>query len=431
VPAAQKPIEEQRLDTIRYGTENEIASLIQTLKTENVAYLDEALITLAGNTTNRNILSGVFSFFGERDREGLESRALQALEDWDIEANDTVLAAADYLGKLKVQAGISPLKTLLDTEEQRYMNVVFRSLGRIGGGIPENADEIADYLVDYYNNRSPGDENRRDIIVALGETGSAKGIALLSEIAGNNDERAPLRMAALEALSKIGKNEGLEALIASVSSPDPNVRATAIGALGPFDGPEVTNLILEAFRDTYYRTRIGAAQAAAKRKLTQAIPYLAYRAERDDVPQVKEEAIRSLGAMENAEATTVLVSLFEERKNADRVRILAAEMLLKDNPASYAEKLIAELDEAKAKNQTVLYNGFLRVIGGAKTPSLEALTRRFLASGGVVEKSYALDMTANNGFRSLIEEVRALTDPKNGNLARKAQVTLEKLEAGS
>jgi hypothetical protein len=135
--------------------------------------------------------------------------------------------------------------------------------------------------------------------------------------------------------------------------------------------------------------------------------------------------------MENDEAVVILAFLFEERKNADRVRILAAEMLLRDHSDAYAEKLVAELDDAKGRNQTALYNGFLRVIGGAKSPSLEALTRRFFAAGGVIEKSYALDMTANNGFRGLIEEVRALTDPKNGSLARKAQTTLERLEAGS
>jgi HEAT repeat protein len=428
LPASQKAVEEQRLDTIRFGTENEIASLVQTLKNEDAGYLDDALIALARNTMNRNILSGVFSFFGERERPGLEDRAFRALEDWDIEAADTVLTAVDYLGKLKVGAAIAPLKAILDAEERRFMNAAFRSLGRIGGGIPGESEEIAGYLVDYYTNRNPGDENRRDIIIALGETGSPAAIEFLSGIAANNDERVPLRMAALDALSKIRDPAGLEAVLAGVSSRDPNVRAAAVGALGPFEGPEVTAAILEAFRDSFYRTRMGAAQAAGTRKLAAAVPYLAYRAERDDVQQVKDEAIKALGVIGTSEAETILASFFEERKNSDRMRILAAEMLVRDHAGTYAEKIVAELDDAKARNQTALYNGLLRVIGSAKAPSLEAVTRRFLASGGVIEKSYALDMAANNEFRGLIEEVRILTDPKNGNLARKAQTALEKLD---
>jgi HEAT repeat protein len=428
MPASQKTLEEQRLDIIRFGTENEIVSLIQTLKSENIDYLDDALIVMVQNTVNRNILSGVFSFFTERTKGGLEDRALRALENWDIEATDTVLGAIDYLGKLKVEAAIFPLRGLLDIEERRFMNVVFRSLGRIGGGIPNEAEEIAEYLIDYYTSRNPGEENRRDIIVALGETHSPKGIEFLSEIAENNDERVPLRIAAMEALSKIGDPAGLDAVLSGASSQDPNVRAAAVSALGPFEGSEVNAVILEAFRDSFYRTRIGAAQAAGIRKMKIAVSYLAYRAERDEVPQVKDEAIRALGAIGTKEAETVLSSFFTERKNPDRIRILAAEMLIRDHAEDYAEKLVVELDDAKGRNQTALYNGFLRVIGSAKAPSLEAVTQRFLVSGGVIEKSYALDMAVNNEFRRLMEEVRTLTDPKNGNLARKAQAVLEKLD---
>jgi len=38
---------EKRLNTLRYGTDTEIATLIQTLKTENDPSLDNALIELA------------------------------------------------------------------------------------------------------------------------------------------------------------------------------------------------------------------------------------------------------------------------------------------------------------------------------------------------------------------------------------------------
>jgi hypothetical protein len=289
------------------------------------------------------------------------------------------------------------------------------------------AAEVSEYLVDYYTNRDPGDENRREIVVALGAVGSAAGTPFLREIAGNNDERGTLRMAALEALAKIGDPAGLDTVLDAISSADPNVRSSAVAALGPFSGDAVDKAIMEAFRDSYYRTRIAAAQAAKERKLESAIPYLQYRAERDDVPAVKDEAIRALGAIGDDKALDILGNLFGERKNADRVRLLAAEMLIQNRPDAYAEKVIIELDEAKKKNLTPLYNGFLRVLGAAKTKNIEDLARRFFFSGGVVEKSYALDMTVNNEFRNLADQVRELTDEKNGSLARKARTVLEKL----
>ncbi|GHV14352.1 PBS lyase [Spirochaetia bacterium] len=415
-----------RRDTIRYGTETEIASLIQTLHNEGADYLDDELVTLVETTRNRNILGGVFNFFGERNKGGLEVRAIRAIKERDEETNDTILAAADYLGKVKSEDAIDSLKELINTNEGRFMNTAIRSLGRAGGG-GRYADDIAEYLVELFSNAKTADEYRREIIGSLGETGSKKGTPFLSEFAANSEERAVLRIAALESLAKIGDDAGLEAILAAVADADPNVRSTAVASLGPFSGTAVDKAILEAFRDSYYRTRIGAAKASRERKLVEAVPYLKYRAEKDDVPQVKDEALRALGAIGAGEAIAILDTLFMERKTSDRVRIIAAEMLMKNDADTYLDKLIVELDEAKAKKQTPLYNGFLKVIGESKTGKLDSLTRRFLASGGIIEKSYALDMAANNDFKDLSDEIKPLTEDKNASLARKAKVTLEKL----
>jgi HEAT repeat protein len=420
-----KTEQQKWIETIRYGTDTEIAALIETLKTENVDYLDTELIQTARNTHNRNILTGLFSFFADREKPDLQGRALQALEDWDAESAAVVTGAIEYLGKLKIADGAEPLRKLLDSEERRYMNVSFRALGRIGGGNSALADDIAAYLMEYYEGRLPGDEYQRELVAAVGETGSKKGIDFLSAMADNNDARIPLRIAALESLAKIGDGAGKDAVIRGVSSQDPNVRSAAIAALGPFSGSDVDAAILEAFRDSFWRSRLGAAQSAEKRKLAAAVPYLGYRAEWDEVPSVKDAAIRALGAIGNPESTAVLESLFGERKRSDRVRALAAEMLMREKPDAYAGQVIAELDEAKKKNQTALYNGLLRVAGSSKTKGVLELAERMLRSGGAVEKAYALDMAVTNNFVSLRDQIQELADPKNGNLSRKAQRALE------
>ncbi|MDR1319616.1 MAG: HEAT repeat domain-containing protein [Treponema sp.] len=418
-------LEASRLATIHYGTETEIAGLIQALRNEGSDYLDDELAALSENTRNPNILSGLFSFFGDREKSGLEDRAIRAIEERDEETTGTVLSAAEYIGKVKAARAVPVLRELLDSREQRFMNTAFRALGRAGGA--EGNNETADYLIDYYTNGDPGEENRREIITALGAVGSKNGVAFLSEIAESDEERLALRIAALDSLSKIGDAEGLKAILVSIGAGDPNVRSGAVAALGPFSGEEVDKAILEAFRDSYYRTRLAAAQAARQRRLEAAIPYLKFRAERDDIPQVKDEAIRALGAIGNEESDGIVESLFNEKKNSDRVRLVAAEMLMKNNPAKYLDRLILELDEAKRKNQTALYNGFLKSIGEAKTESLESIARRFLKDGGVLEKSYGLDMAANNGFVSLAGEIRAVAGERSESLARKARRTLEKL----
>ncbi|HCC37109.1 MAG TPA: hypothetical protein DEQ14_05585 [Treponema sp.] len=422
---ARQVAEETRLATIKYGTETEIAALIQNLKDEGADYLDDELVVLAEKTRNQKILSGVFAFFGEREKSGLEERAMRAISERDTEMGETVLSAVDYLGKVKARQALPVLKELLDSEERRFMNTAFRALGRAGGD--EERDETCEYLVDYYTNGEPGDENRRDILIAVGETRSSAGVEFLAGIAGDSDQRLPLRMAALESLAKIGDDEGLEAILEAVTADDPNLRASAVAALGPFSGENVDLAILEAFRDSFYRTRLAAAQASRERRLEVAVPYLKFRAERDDVPQVKDEAIRALGAIANHEANEIINALFTERKNSDRVRLVAAEALMKNEPGQYLDQLIIELDEAKKKNQNPLYNGFLKILGESRDGGIEAVTRRLMTSGGIIEMSYALDMAANNNLTSLSEEIKKLAENKNESIARKARRTMEKL----
>ncbi|MDR2094422.1 MAG: HEAT repeat domain-containing protein [Treponema sp.] len=421
-------IKEERMDIIRYGTETEIAALIRTLKEEKTYYLNEELVRLSDTTKNPAIITGIFSFLGEQEKGDVEKRALRILEERDEEANETVLAAINYLGIIKNEDAMEYLQDILGAGEQRFTTAALRTMGRLASGNKDRADEAAEFLIDYYNNNNPGNEDQREIIVSIGESGSVAGISFLSDIIENNDERAVIRIAAVEALSKIGDPEGLPAIIYAVSSNDPNIRSTAVASLGPFNGDMVDKAILDGFRDSYYRTRIAAAKAAKERKLDAAVPYLRFRAEKDDVPTVKEDAIRALGAIFSDAARDTLNRLFLERKNSDTVRILAAEMLIENDAGGYTEALITELDEAKKRRYNNLYNGFLKVLSKAKTGKLEDTVRRFLSSGDVTEKFYALDIIVNNNFRIFIPDIQELTNEKNGNLSRRAKVMLEKLE---
>ena len=432
---SQQNVEASRLATIRYGTETEIVSLIQSLRNENAGYLDDELITLAQTTRNRQILSGVFGFFSVREKSGLEDRAIKAIDERDDEANETVLSAIDYLGRVKAGSAMPVIMKLLESEERRFMNSAFRALGRASSANRETADETADFLIDYYNNRNPGEENRSEVINAMGATKSANAVPFLTGIASNTDARFPLRIAAVNALSQIGDQRGLEAILACVNTNDANVRTAAIAALGPFSGDDVDKAILDGFRDSNYRTRLAAAQASRERKLVAAIPYLQFRAERDDVPNVKDEAIRALGeiagAANNEDAAKIIDGFFMDRKNAERVRLISAEMLMKISAGNYLSKLIIELDDSKLRNQTALYNGFLKIVSEAKiegdTGVMEGLTRRFLKDGGVLEKLYGLEMAANNSLKSLSEEIKILLNDRNESISRRAKQAAERL----
>jgi HEAT repeat protein len=361
--AKASPVKDTRFDTIRFGTEAEIATLIQTLRTDGTDELDDDIIALVKNTRNRRILSGAFAFFGQREKSGLEDRAVRAIEGWDEEETETVTAAIDYVGKIRYEPAAPILKGLIDAGESRFMNSALRSLGMVSGSETAASQETAEFLINFYENREPANEIRRDLIFALGETGSSNVVPLLSSIATNTDERPVIRVAALEAIAKIGDQNGLGAVLENVSASDSSIRSAAVTALGPFSGQEVDAVILDAFRDAFHGTRTAAARASRERKLVEAVPYLKFRAERDEVPAVQEEAIRALGAIANSDAMQIMETLFTGRRNPDRIRIVSGEMLMQNDPDRFIGSLVEEMDEAKRRNLTALYNGFLRIVG--------------------------------------------------------------------
>jgi len=420
-----------RRDVIRYGTEIEISSLIQTIRTENVDYLDEDFIRLAETTRNQDILTRLFGFFSENEKKGLEKRAMRAITEREDETYQTIYSAIDYLGKLRVAEAVPVILELLDTEERRYLIYGFRAIGRASSSDKELADETAEFLIDYYDYRNPGSDNYSIIITSLGDTGSSLAVPFLINIVTNTDERVPLRIAAINALSVIGDDNALEAILSCVGTNDPNVRSAAVAALSPFTGEAVDNAILDAFRDSYYRTRLAAAQASRERQLEAAVPYLKFRAERDDVANVRDEAIRSLGAIANAEAVETLEGLFTDGRAADRIRILSSEMLMKIDADRFFSRIVLEMNDAKTKNQNALYNGLLKVVGeavlqGSKT-EVERLAHSFMQNGAIVEKLYGLDLAANNNLTSLSEQIISLARDRNESLSRRARNTAEKL----
>ena len=427
---AQEPedLDALRLDIVRFGTETEIAALMQELREEGTDSLDSEIVALVDGTRNHNILAVAFNFFGERERTGLEERAIHAVEERFDEHSETVLAAITYLGSIGATDGMLVLREVIQSEERRFLNTAIRAIGRIGGAAGgEIADDMAEYLVDFYQDRDLEAGTQREIILALGTNGSAVAVEFLSDIAGNTEGGQFLRIAAIESLSQIGHTGGLDAILANVSAGEPHVRAAAVEALGPFSGAAVDAAILDAFRDSFERTRIAAAHASRERRLVAAVPYLRFRATRDESQAVREHSIRALGAIGNSESMQVIETLFAERRNSARVRTASGEILMQNEPDRFLDTFIEEMDEARRRNMTALYNSFLRILSRTTARDMEPITRRLMAERGIVERSYALEIAANNNLVSLADEIRTISEDNNQALARRARLTLERL----
>jgi hypothetical protein len=62
-----------------------------------------------------------------------------------------------------------------------------------------------------------------------------------------------------------------------------------------------------------------------------------------------------------------LEEIFEGERNPDRLRSLAAEMLIKQDPSAYTARVTTAMEDAKKKNRAALAAGFERALSSAKS----------------------------------------------------------------
>lgn len=419
--------EDGQRDVLRYGTDSEIAALIQTLKKNNSDALDDDLIDLAGKTKNTQIKSAVIIFFSDREKKGLEKEAVYLIENRNEAETGNVLTAIDYLGKIKYVDAQNNLRAALEGGEEIYRIPVIRAIGRaVNSG---NADDSAAYLINYYDTKTLGDDAQYALIAALGDTESKTAVPFLIRSVDEN-ARSGLTIAALAALAKIKDESARDIIIMRAASTDANIRAAAVEALGGFSGGKVEEAVIEAFRDSYYRTRIAAIKASAAKQFADAVPYLKFRAENDEQQSVRDEALRALGEIGNGKAASALEAIFNDKRTSDRSRVIAAGQLVKIDAGKYADDIITKIDESKRLNQKILYNGLVGVISTAKSDKLRPLAEKLFSSKDASDKAWALAITETNRFTNFKDEVEKLANEKNSGLANRAKIVLEKLSGG-
>ncbi len=422
--APEKTRDERRRDTIKYGTETEILELIKAVSGEKSDALDADLLAAAKSAKNPRIFQALLGYLASQKKAGAEDIAVGIMETWDQADRRTLEAAFSYAMQLKVAAAVPVLKEIVESDSADFLSQAIRTLGHCGG-----AGE-ADFLREYLERTEPADSVRLDIIYSLGELKAPSSVEFLAGLASDDERRAIERMYAIEALGKIGDPGGLDAIIGAFSSQDANVRLYAMTALKAFSGTAADERILEGFRDAFYKVRLVSADLSGERKLVSAVPFLIYRAERDEVPAVKDASIRALGKIASAEATAFLNKMFADKRTGDKARISIAAALLESDADGSIGTIIAAMDEAKkSKQKAELFNGLAKRLSSAVSPQLEDLARRFLASPDIVDKHYGLDIVIANGFTSQIETIRPLASDKSVALATKARLALEKLES--
>ncbi|MFI3258319.1 MAG: HEAT repeat domain-containing protein [Spirochaetales bacterium] len=395
---------EQRTETLLYGLDSEVASLVSTLITEKDNSFSEEILNLFQTARNTTLKDAIINYFTEFEDPALKDFALYLLEDPYDERSSTVNATINYVGKLKISEAGPLLQDIIESDNQSYFQSAMTAIGTIGG--PSEAEFLVEYLE---NDLSIA--QRQTLVRALGLLQAVETYDALVEMAQNEDENSYVRMYATEAIGNIKPDESLDILKNLYSSTDPNLREYVVKGIATNTSEEAQNLLLTALKDDYYKVRLAAVEAIKNQNIKNAGAALLYRSKNDSETSVIYACYDAIVALNYETGIDFLISLLEIDKTNDTVKSTIASALLKYDISRGIDAVITlaetTLTDDKKKNlRYALGKEFAKYENNA----FESICAKYLASDDVSTQGTGLDIYKTNPYAGLRSTVQSLAD---------------------
>ncbi len=413
---------EKRRQTLLYGLESDVTDLINTLiKEEDTTFADDILLVFT-KTKNPSVKEKIFAYFRILKDTRLQDYALDILQDPYDEKKQTVFSVFTYVADLEIKEAAPYITDLLKNENEEYFDAALSAIGKIGG-----ADDAL-FLAEYMKSNELSIARKQAVMRALGQLHAVETWDMLVETVKDEDENTFVRMYAAEAIGSMQKEESINILVDLFAQSDVNLRTYAVKGLSHYTDERAVAVILDAFKDNYYKVRLEAASAAKKNRITEAVPYLIYRSENDPENTVKYACYEALGSIKNSEAKEFLKKTLENKKLNETARAKAGVVILENSIdelyTALSETLLETLKDDKLKN---LRYALGKEIAKYELPVFNDVCAAFLSHKDVATKGTGIDIFTKNQYSSLIPVIQSIaSDEKQGANQRKAKLALEK-----
>ena len=408
---------ENKSNTIKYGLPSEISTLIDELIKNDDPRFTEEIYDIFQITKNTTIRQKVLTYFKQQEDPCLEDYAVEVLNDPYEEKNDLVKACFQYISTVKTKEAIPAVLAIIEGENDSYFNDAIAAIGEIGG--PEEAM----FLVEYLERDDLSDAQRQTLMRTCGKMHAVQTWEKVVQVAEDEDENLYVRMYAAESLGLMEKKESVPILVELFTENDPDLRQNGIKGLSHFPGVvEAEETIMQGIRDEHWRVRQEAIKTAKEMKLTDAIPYLIYRAKNDSEKVIKEEAYTSIAALNTTEGNDFLVAQLGEKKLGDATKKKIVEVLLKEGNAGEAEILaLAEecLQDDKRKD---LRYAIGKELAKYEKSAYDDICIKYLSSKDSTTQSLGLDIYKTNRFSSAVPLMRSIYEDKKANSGVKNRI---------
>ncbi|MDC7225886.1 MAG: HEAT repeat domain-containing protein [Spirochaetales bacterium] len=414
---------EERRETLKYGIDSEVITLIEKITEEEDAIYAEDVAKIYDQTTNSAIMDAAVDYFIKIDYgEAAESAAVR-IENWEDESFNTLQASLRYYSAYPGEDAEDVIFQLVDHDTKTLASAALTALGKCGS--EKSVDPLLDLLDDddYY------DELKPTIIRALGEIGSEQALDTLIDILDDVDEEKSWRWTACEALGKIGHVDALPVVKNALQDSDTYLRSYAVKALASFEGEDIEATLIQSLRDSFWRVRVSAAEALGEMQSSDAVDILIYKAKKDPENNVKLAAVKALGEIGDATAIEFLQELYKKSNTNQSVRTMAAQIIIEKDIKGSLEVITGVLNEEWEKDSSPVLSYTCQFLSKTEHSGLASLFEMMLNHKDVAIKIYGIRGIQLNGLKTMNERLEQLTDEKVNNAVRKAALgALEQLE---
>lgn len=413
---------ENKIETIKYGIESEILNLIKDLILNDDPRFSNELYDLFYSTKSVAVREKLFEYFTKFSDPCIEDYAVEVLQDPYDTKNSTVEMIFRYVSEVKTKEAIPCVLNLLETEDETYFSGALTTIGEIGG------ESEADILVGFLDRDDLTLSQRQNLMKVLGRLNASSTWDKLSEICQDEEENSFVRMYAAEAIGQMKNPDSIPILVKLFESPDPNFRMYVVKGLSNYDTKEAKDVIIQGIKDGHWKVRQESIIAAEKMNITEAVPYIIYRAKNDPENVIKDKSYEILSKLNNSEARNFLISQITDDKSTDAAKSKACEALLKNANAGQSEiRTLAVKIAADDKRKPLRYS-IGKLIAKYPSNQFDDVCLAYLNSLDAQTCALGLDMFASGRYSKAETKVSEIAENKKAGANNKKARKILKLD---
>jgi len=415
---------QQSRDVLLYGIDSEVKELLGRFDSQGEDRFDAEILARLEESRNRSLQGEILEHFEKRNI-AIAGSAVSTILTEDDELSPAFLRTA--VRYLSVVAEVRSPELLARYEEIARDDDVVAASVAIGAIGTDGSAEAVELLLDLFDEFRTADL-KGAVIRALGEAETTEAVELLTNIMTDPYEDSSLRQYGAESLGKIAAPESLLPLVSVLADDSSLLRAYAIAALGNFDDPLATRTLGEGLRDSFWRVRVAALQGIATRGAAESLPAIAYKARRDPEVPVRQEAIRTLAALDSADGFESLRVIAADPRAPQSDRMLAIDLLVDEDLPASMETLITVIDAEWAVENSRLLDTTARALVRTDSQLLAETYNRLLSHPNFIIRVYAIRGIGKSGFTQFGDAILTIAaENPTGILHSNAISTLEEL----